>query len=87
MNLLRLAAQILLIYILYRLVVNFIIPAYRNITRFRKQFRSMQQNMQEQFEQQQRQQNQQTQQATEPKKPETVSSKEGEYIEFEEIKS
>ena len=93
MNLLRLIAQILLIYLLYRLVVNFIIPMYRNISRFRKQFRGMQDNMHQQFEQQKQnqqqfQQNSQPQQNTrEQKKQDTVSSKEGEYIEFEEIKS
>ncbi len=82
MNLFKLAAQIILIYILYRLVVNFVIPTYRNVKRFRKQFKQMQQ----QFEQQQRQaQMQQTQQPKAPDK--TAQPKEGEYIEFEEIKS
>lgn len=82
MNLFKLAAQLILIYILYRLVVNFIIPTYRNIKRFRKQFKQMQQ----QFEQQQRQA---YMQQTQPKKNEEkpAAAKEGEYIEFEEIKS
>lgn len=93
MNLLRLAAQILLIYLLYRLVVNFVIPTYRNISRFRKQFRSMQENMNQQFGQQKQQQQnfqqpqQNPQNEQEQKKKDSVAANEGEYIEFEEVKS
>lgn len=81
MNILKLAAQILLIYILYRLIVNFVIPTYRNVKRFRKQFHEVQQRMKEQYE------NKQTTTHQEKSAPqrEMHEQPEGEYIEFEEV--
>lgn len=84
MNLIKLVAQVLLIYILYRLVMNFVIPVFRSISRFRKNFDRMQQGMEQQYRQQQ--QFNQQQNMREPEKAKPVSSREGEYIEFEEIK-
>lgn len=81
MNILKLAAEILLFYILYRIVVNFVIPAYRSVKKFREQFTQMQQNMQQQFEK--------TQVKETPPQPEekNVEEEQGEYIDFEEIKN
>lgn len=81
MNILKLAAQILLIYILYRLVVNFVIPTYRSVKRFRKQFHEVQQRMKDQYEKQQ-----QPQQPQNTAQKEMQPKAEGEYIEFEEVK-
>lgn len=80
MNIPKLALQLLLLYILYRLVVNFVIPTYRNVRKIRQQFQQMQQNMQQQFDQQQ--EVRQT-----PPKQQDVTVQEGEYIDFEEIKN
>jgi hypothetical protein len=74
-----------LIYLLYRLVFNFIIPIYRTTKQVKKGFREMHERMNQQ--QQQNQHNgadtQSNHQST-SKKPD--SSQVGEYIDFEEIK-
>lgn len=82
MNIFRLAAQILLIYILYRVIVNFVIPTYRSIKRFRNQFQQVQERMNQQQQDQQRQ----AQQPQSAPQHEMKSKPEGEYIEFEEVK-
>ena len=71
-----------LVYLLYRLVFNFIIPIYRTTRQVKKSFRSMQEQMRQNsdpFGQQQAQGNQ-----SQNKKPGT--SKVGDYIDFEEVK-
>ncbi|HEV7333933.1 MAG TPA: hypothetical protein VGN63_23065 [Flavisolibacter sp.] len=67
-----------LLYLLFKLVVNFILPVYRTTKQVKKSFREMQQKMQEQqsaaYQQQQNQPS--------PKKQEPL----GDYIDFEEVK-
>jgi dephospho-CoA kinase len=65
-----------LLYMLYKLVFDFIIPVVSTTRRIRKQFDQARQQM----EQQQAQARQQTE------RPENVTQGIGEYIEFEEIK-
>jgi hypothetical protein len=65
-----------LIYLLYQLVFNFIVPVYRTTRRMKKGFQKMQEQMNEQHKQQN---------SAQP--PEEKSSQKlGEYIDFEEIK-
>jgi hypothetical protein len=78
MNIFRLAAELFLIYLLYKLIFDFIIPVYQSTKKIKKQFGEMQSKMQSDMNQYQNQQ--QTQQA-QPK-----AEKEGDYIEFEEVK-
>ena len=82
MNIFKLAAQIFLIYLLYKVITQFIIPMYKSTKRFKKQFSEMQSKMNEQMNK-----GQQSQQA--PPQPEvnTTAEKKGDYIEFEEIDS
>lgn len=82
MNIFKLAAQIFLIYLLYKVITEFIIPLYKSTKRFKKQFSEMQSKMNEQMNG-----GQQQQQA--PPKPEVNTNvpKEEDYIEFEEIDS
>ncbi len=82
MNIFKLAAQILLFYILYRVIVNFVIPTYRSIKRFRNQV----QQVQERMNQQQQNQQSQAQQPQSAPQQEVKPKPEGEYIEFEEVK-
>lgn len=82
MNIFKLAAQILLIYVLYRVIVNFVIPTYRSIKRFRNQFQQVQERMNQQQQNQQRQ----AQQPKSAPMQEVKPRAEGEYIEFEEVK-
>ena len=47
MNILNLAGELFLLYLLYKFIFNFIIPVYQATTRVKRQFDNMQQKMQE----------------------------------------
>lgn len=70
MNLLRLIIEIFVLYLLYKLVVDFIIPVYRTTKKMKEKMAEVQKNME----------------SEKAKKPETPINKEGEYIDFEEVK-
>ncbi len=78
MNILRLAGEIFLIYILYKLIFDFIIPVYQSTKKIKKQFGDMQSKMQQDMNSYSKQQ------GSDQSKPE--KAKEDDYIEFEEIK-
>lgn len=81
MNILRLVGGLLLIYILYKLIFDFIIPIYQTTRRVKKQFGEMQNKMQDQmntFNQQQQHSAAKTN-THEPAKKE-------DYIDYEEVK-
>ena len=80
MNILRLIGQILLIYILYKLIFDFIIPIYQTSKRVKRQVREMNAKMQEQMNAQ----NQQQSAAANTTRQEPV--KKEDYIDYEEIK-
>ena len=82
MNILRLAGEVFLLYLLYKLIFDFIIPIYQTSKRVKRQFGEMQSKMQEQMNQYNRQNGQQTQTAA-TARPE---KKKEEYIDYEEIK-
>lgn len=70
-----------LVYVLYKLVVNFIIPVYKTTKQVKKSFRDMQDRMQEQHQQQSA--------AYQQQQPSTATKKQqplGDYIDFEEVK-
>jgi hypothetical protein len=80
MNILRLAGEILLIYILYKLIFDFIIPIYQTTKKVKKQFGEMHNKMQDQM-------NTFNQQQTSPSKTTTQQPvKKEDYIDYEEIK-
>ncbi len=78
MNILRLAGELFLIYILYKLIFDFIIPVYNSTKKIKKQFGDIQSKMQQDMTSFNNQQN------TRQQKPEPT--KDGDYIEFEEVK-
>ena len=78
MNIFRLAAELFLIYIFYKLIFDFIIPVYRSTKKIKKQFGEMQSKMQSDMNN--------FQNAKRPAEPEPRQEKEGDYIEFEEVK-
>jgi Sec-independent protein translocase protein TatA len=80
MNILRLVGEILLIYILYKLIFDFIIPIYQTTRRVKKQFGEMQNKMQDQMNTFNQQQNA----ATKPNAQEPA--KKEDYIDYEEVK-
>ena len=83
MNLLRLAAQIFLIYLVYKFIVNVIIPVYQSSKQIKKQFGTMKENMQNM---QQGNYNSQTPPVNKTQPASVPPEKEGDYIEFEEVK-
>ena len=78
MNIFRLAAELFLIYILYKLIFEFIIPIYQSTKKIKKQFGEMHAKMQQDM-------NTYDNRKTAPE-PEPRVKKEGDYIEFEEVK-
>ncbi len=78
MNILRLAGELFLIYIFYKLIFDFIIPVYQSTKKIKKQFGEMQSKMQQDMNAYSKQQA--------PGAPKTEKAKDGDYIEFEEIK-
>jgi len=78
MNIFRIAAELFLIYILYKLIFEFVIPLYQSTKKIKKQFGEMQSSMQQDMDAYGK--------SKTGGEPETRVKKEGDYIEFEEVK-
>ena len=78
MNIFRVVAELFLFYLLYKLIFDFIIPVYQSTKKIKKQFGEMQDKMQNDINRYQSHQR--------PAPPEATPKKEGDYIEFEEVK-
>ncbi len=78
MNIFRIAAELFLIYILYKLIFEFIIPIYQSTKKIKKQFGEMHAKMQQDMN------TYDNRKAA--AEPEPRVKKEGDYIEFEEVK-
>lgn len=83
MNLFRIVFELFALYLLYKLIFDFIIPLTRTTKQVKKQFNEMSTRMQETMRQQQAQQQTQFQQAS---KTSSNNAKDDDYIEFEEVK-
>jgi hypothetical protein len=81
MNIFRLIGELVVIYILYKVIFDFIIPLYKSTKKVRSAMNDMQAKMQEQ----QRAQAAQNSQYDASKKTGSVSK--DDYIDYEEIKS
>jgi sortase (surface protein transpeptidase) len=81
MNIFKVVFELFVLYLLYKLVFDFIIPVYNTTKQVKKQFGDMQQHMQEQVKQQQQTQYTQKTTTTQPR-----PSKNDDYIDYEEIK-
>ena len=79
MNIFRLAAELFLLYLLYKFIFDFIIPIYESSKKIKKQFGQMQEKMDNDIKNYQAHSNP-AQQAQPP------VEKEGDYIDFEEVK-
>ena len=84
MNLFRIVFELFALYLLYKLIFDFIIPVARTTRQVKKQFNDMNNRMQETMQQQQAHQSKQsfTKNATTP----VAHGKSDDYIEFEEVK-
>ena len=81
MNILRLVGELFLLYLLYKLIFDFIIPIYVASRKVKKQFGEMHAKMQEQMNKHNEQPTHRPQAA-----PEQQLKKKEEYIDYEEIK-
>ena len=81
MNIIRLAGELFLIYILYKLIFEFIIPIFQTAKKVKKQFGEMHNKMQDQMNSVASYQN-----TTASKNPQQPAQKNEEYIDYEEIK-
>jgi sortase (surface protein transpeptidase) len=77
MNIFRLAAELFILYILYKFIFDFIIPIYTTTRKVKQQFGEMHEKMQEQMNAQ----NKRQAQNPTPKQPSS-----DEYIDYEEVK-
>jgi hypothetical protein len=80
MNIFRTVAELFLLYLLYKFIFDFIIPIYESSKKIKKQFGEMQEKM-----------NDLKNYPAQAKSAQTVSTekpikKEGDYIDFEEVK-
>ena len=78
MNIFRLAAELFLTYLLYKIIFEFILPVYHSTKKIRKQFSNMQEKMEEDSKA--------PYSRTTAAQPETKVKREGDYIDYEEIK-
>lgn len=81
MNILRLLGKFLLVYFVYRLIVDFIIPTFRGVNQIKGQMRQMQEKMDQQA------QNSSQNNAPDQQKPTSKPADQSEYIDFEEVKN
>jgi hypothetical protein len=81
MNIFRLAFELFALYLLYKLIFDFIIPLVRTTKQVKKQFGDMSAQMQEKMREQQR-----TYTNNSSVQPERPASPKDDYIEFEEVK-
>ncbi|MBS1736683.1 MAG: hypothetical protein JSS98_08810 [Bacteroidetes bacterium] len=79
MNIFKLAWELLVVYIIYKLIFGFIVPLYRSAKNMRQQFNDLQSKMQ------QPQQGGTVNANEEGFKQSQAPVKEGEYIEYEEV--
>lgn len=76
----KILLELFALYMLYKLIFDFIIPIYNTSKQVKQKVNEMQRNVNEQANQQQRNQYTSTTTETPPKQ------KSGDYIEFEEVK-
>ena len=84
MKFLELLGELLVIYILYKLIFSFIIPLYKAGKQMKGKMSEMQERMQQQQQAQAEQQKQQNQ--TSPIEKTSVKITKEDYIDYEEIK-
>jgi hypothetical protein len=82
MNIFRLAIELFVLYLLYKLIFDFIIPVVKTTQQVKKQFGDMSAKMQEKMNEQQ----QQAATFNPTTKSAGPSGKNDDYIEFEEVK-
>ncbi len=85
MNIFRLAFELFILYLVYKLVFDLIIPVAKTTKQVKKQFGDMSAQMQEKMKQHEQQQNNNYNTTKPPVHPQTTT-KSDDYIDFEEVK-
>ena len=85
MNLFRVAFELFVLYLLYKLIFDFIIPVAKTTSKVKKQFSEMSAHMQDKMNQQTAA-SQKVPNAPVSNTPTASKGKNDDYIEFEEIK-
>jgi hypothetical protein len=80
MNIFRLAFELFALYLLYKLIFDFIIPVYKTTKQVKKQFNQMSAQMRDKMNQQETQYSNTTVNTSKSK------TEHDDYIEFEEVK-
>jgi hypothetical protein len=80
MNIFKIFFELFVLYLLYKLIFDFIIPIYQTTKQVKQKVNEMQRNVNEHVNQQQRNQFNQTTETSQPK------AKDDDYIEFEDVK-
>ncbi len=75
-------ASILILYLLYKLIFDFIVPVSKTTARFKNQVNEMHNRQEEQLR---KQQNGETRSKAASKEPNTTTT-DGEYIDFEDVR-
>lgn len=82
MNIVRIAFELFVLYLLYKLVFDLIIPVFKTTQQVKRQFGDMSARMQDQMSQQQPP----TNSFNNTTKASSASAKKDDYIDFEEVK-
>jgi len=77
MGLFRVIIELLALYLVYKLIFDFIIPVYQTTKQVNRKMSDMQSKMNDHFKQQQQ---------TQPTRESTGNTSREDYIEFEEVK-
>ena len=80
-------AAVIILYIIYKLVFDFVVPIVRTTSHFKSQVNEMRRMQEEQLRKQQQQQSQgPTRSTTKPSSTKNTTTTDGEYIDFEDVK-
>jgi Sec-independent protein translocase protein TatA len=79
-------ATILILYLLYKLVFDFIVPVSKTTSQFKSQVNEMRQRQEEQMRNKQQQSHTESKKTTPKNSGTTTTTTDGEYIDFEEVK-
>jgi hypothetical protein len=79
-------AAVIILYIIYKLVFDFVVPIVRTTSHFKSQVNKAQRMQEEQMRQQQQKQQTSPAPKTKPSSKKNTTTTDGEYIDFEEVK-
>lgn len=79
-------AAVIILYIIYKLVFDFVVPIARTTSHFKSQVNKVRSMQEEQMRQQQQTQRTSSTPKTKPSSIKNTTTTDGEYIDFEEVK-